>query len=185
MKIIPLSRAYIRKFVRVNESSDVTFTGPKFKIPLNLKGEAIETRTGFKKGDKSPFYDSDVDNLYRIYHEYTESSEFNDRLLYTDVIGLKTEETLAIRENALDTASLTITIDPISYKLPISIREHGNYAIECFKKLGKITKLGDKWENNESLKVVDISIERNSILCKKAYYFEQIAANLTLDWRSK
>ncbi|MCZ4339279.1 hypothetical protein [Shewanella colwelliana] len=185
MKFVSLTRAFIRKFARENESSDVNLSGPKFKIPLNLKGEAIETRVGFKKNDKSPFYDSDIGNLYHIYHDYSDSEEFHQGLLYADVVGIRTENTIAIRKEAIDATNLKITVDPISYKLPITIKEHGEYAIECFKELGKISKLNDEWENNESLKVVDVSTDSNSITCRKACYFDQIATNLTLDWRSK
>lgn len=185
MKFVSLTRAFIRKFARENDSSDVNLSGPKFKIPLNLKGEPIETRVGFKNNDKSPFYDTDFGNLYHVYHSYSDSEEYHQGLLYAEVVGIKTENTIAIRSEAIDATNLTITIEPISYKLPIKLKDHRDFAVECFKELGKISKSSDEWENNESLKVVDISTLRNSIICRKAFYFDQVGTNLTLDWHSR
>lgn len=184
MNFTSIPRAWIRKFVRINQFSDISLSGPSLKIPLNLDDEPIETKYGFTNDDKSPFYNSNLEKLYNLYHGYSYSHEYNDGLLYVEVIGIKTKNTIAIRAEAIDATSLTIKIEPVPYRLPIRLKKHGDYAVQCFKELQKISKLNDEWQNNESLRVVDISTESNHIICQKAYYFDQVATNLTLDWCS-
>lgn len=183
MKIISLTRAFIRKFARENQSADFSLSGPKLKIPLNLKGEPIETRVGFNPKDNSPYYESDPKELYQVYYAYSDSVEYHQGILYADVLGFQSQATQPIRKDFLETDELSITVDPLPYKLPRSLAEHGSFAVECFKQAGKISKRNGDWENNESLRIV--ATTGNLLTGCKASYFDQVATNLTLDWRSK
>ncbi|ELB1500443.1 hypothetical protein D3H41_10165 [Vibrio neocaledonicus] len=185
MRFISITRAFIRKLRRENSSYDVNFSGPKFKITPNLKGEALETRTGFDLNDKSSFYHTEFDSLYNIYYGYTDSDEYHRGILYAEVHGIKTDITESIRRTYFHAGELKLKVEPLSYKLPRSLKEHGKCAIEFFKTLGRIKRKQNGWENNESFRIVAISTENNNIIGQKASYFDQVATNLTLDWRSK
>lgn len=184
MGFISITRAFIRKTMRENSSFDVNLIISKLKMAPNLKGEALETRTGFDLNDKASFYHTEFDKLYNIYYGYTDSDEYHRGILYAEVHGIKTDITESIRRTYFNAEKLKLTVEPLSYKLPRSLKEHGKYAIEFFKTLGKIKRLQNGWENNESFRIVDISPENNKMLGQRASYFDQVATNLTLDWRS-
>ncbi|MFT4925554.1 MAG: hypothetical protein ACI8WB_001647, partial [Phenylobacterium sp.] len=185
MRIISLPRAWIRKLLHNNQSLGVSVCGAK--LPISFQDEPIETRIGLKNNDKSDFYESNFDKLYHFYSGYQNTDEYHQGLLYTDIIALSSEDVYPIRKVSMQTKNIQIHIDRLSYKLPVSLKEHSVCAIQSFKDLKKIKKdraTGD-WENNEALRFDKICLEKCVIEARKAYYFDQVATNITLDWRSK
>lgn len=183
MQLISLSRAWLRKTKRINQSGSLTFSGPKMEIPFQIKDEPIETRSGFKVKDKSPFYEMDPAKLYGYYFGYQDSMEFAECLLYTDITSLKAAELNAISENSIHVEDINLIIQPVGYTVPNRLQDHSQAAIEFFKKTGKINydKEKKEWENNTSLRIRSIKKD-GMILCEKAKYFTQVATNITLDW---
>lgn len=186
MQLFRLTRAFLRKLSHDNETIDAG-SSIKAKIPLNLKNEPIETRVGFKKNDTSDFYESNFNKLYHFYSGYQNTDEYHQGILYADIIALHSEGVYPIRKTSIAVKDIKINISRLSYKIPISLKAHAKYAVETFKELGKIKKINDscEWENNESLSFSSICPNTGKIEACKAYYFDQIATNISLDWRSK
>ncbi|MBB4123946.1 hypothetical protein [Martelella radicis] len=184
-KIIPATRAFLRKTWKSHEKVDATASGPRFSIPLRIGDEPQETRRGLNEESREPFYEMKADKLFGYYHGYAGSYERRTELLYADLFSFYSDEILPISRRSININSVRISFSSIPYRLPPSLKYHSETSIDFFIKLKKIKWdfENNEWENNTSIRLEEFS-EDGTFYCEPVRYFDQVATNLTVDWAS-
>lgn len=183
-KYIAISRNWIDRFLKANETLGVSLLITRVNIPVPQRNRTPRTRAGSDKTDKAPFYESRFEQLAATYYAYDNSQEFKNLLLYTEVIPLVSGNLYPIDTPAKNIADISVRIAPNNYRLPSQLRPHADLAVSLFQQMGKINRdpATGEWENNTALSVR--SFGENQMECRFARYFDQVATNLTLDWDS-
>lgn len=146
-------------------------------------GSPIATRTGCVEGDESPFYDANAGRLWSYYYSYRSSAEWNNNLLYADLVYLQAQEfDMPSRQISID--NIRVIVAPEIYETPLSLRGHKDKAVECFKQLGKINRdEAGEYENVECVRVRNF-LPWGIFTVERACFFDQVGSNLTVDWDS-
>jgi len=153
-----------------------------------IMAETIEpTRFGVDDKDKkTPFVQDKLGPLLRYYYSYQDSVQNNAAVGYAEMVRLRIGNNGGFKDG-LDVNELRIEIINSEYKINERLRAHADVAVKLFKDLKKIkllTEDGLVYENNESARVCDWSVKEGKFVLMPAWYFDQVATNLTLDWAS-
>ncbi len=183
-KLVAVTGAWLRKMQRINQETDVSTSGPGFKLTFNTHDEPRETRSGDDSKDrKAPFYESDPQRLRGYYFAYQQTREMKHELLYTDIVALRSRELHGITTDAVDIDALKFRFDPVPYSIPAGLRTHAHAAIDMFKQLEKLKMTNGEWQNDRCLRIT--KMDRSGLIeGQSATYFDQVGTNLTLDWAS-
>lgn len=174
----------VRDLIRRNKITTLKVPGLTIDLPENIGSFFIApTRTGFDNNDKStPFYSEDAGFLTSAY--YGEQGD-GAGTLYRQIVGFATSRLHSPFSNVLAAADgeLKVVVDVAPYRVPAPLAAHGDASVLLHRQLGRIRKLSDgSEENNCSLRIVQI--DNNIIRCQRAYYFDQLATNIVMDWDS-
>ncbi len=176
---------WFRKFLRENQIVDVGLSGPKLRVPILLSGEPTETRYGSNESDKNtPFYETNKKRIKKYYYAYRRSYAFKHALLYAEFYYFKIEGMRAISKPEIKCSNVTVQFeDTPPWPLPEDLKKHGDEAVKLFKALGKLRKDEGKWLNADAVRISSVK-PSGLFTCESASYFDQVATNLTMDWRS-
>lgn len=150
----------------------------------DMSDEPQPTRAGVNSSDKNtPFVETKLDTLYRYYYGYQNSKPHHQWAAYCDVTLLNQNGDGFL--SGQNTNDLSVVIKPEGYSLPMSLRKHGEVALQLFKDLGRVNRLpSGEFECNVSARFIRWAIEEGKIEVQQGDYFSQIGSNITMDWAS-
>ncbi|PTM60693.1 hypothetical protein [Phreatobacter oligotrophus] len=173
-----------REVIHRNPVPSISLGQIKIDIPTDIGAFFINpTRFGFDIDDKTtPFYSEDTHFLERCYSSETKPDL---PILYRQLTGFASHNILPVFSPYLDATDgqIDVVVNSTPYRLPPILHEHGDLSLRAHRSLGRIRTLKDgSDENNRSLRIIDVT--ESKIICQPAFYFDQIATNIVMDWDS-
>lgn len=183
--VIGSVKNYIKRLKKENQNLTLGFAGLNLNIPLIENGKIKPSRKGFDIADNlTPFVQEDFSVIVSFYSKYESAKE----IVFCQAPYV---ETIPLRKGSdgfefgVDVNELKVRFLKAKYTPPVRIKKHCEQSVELFKKIGRIKKTNvGEWENNNTIKVAELSIERSEVVIQPATYFDQVGTNLTLDWAS-
>ncbi|QPL47232.1 hypothetical protein IT895_05500 [Halomonas sp. A40-4] len=176
---------YFARFLKENKNISIGFAGVNVNIPLMENGKIKPSRKGFDAKDTtSPFVQESLGAIISFYNAYENAKEVvYCQAPYVETVPLKKGD--AGFEFGVDVNEIKVRFLKAKYTPPVRIKNHFDKSIELFKEIGKVRKASDgDWENDVTVKIADMNVEKREIVIQPATYFDQVGTNLTLDWAS-
>lgn len=169
----------------VEDGVEIGPAGPVARVPLLLKSIPVPTRIGIDESDNfTPFVQYDLRTLYEWYYAYKQSRAYHEWIAYADIIPLRNgNDGFVAGQNVKE---FRIIVKDGAYSIPQSLVQHKEHAVKLFKALKKIYWVKEKqeWENDQSIRIISWSNSSLRVEIQRAWYFDQVGTNLTLDWAS-